>query len=382
MNFVAEALNLSISAAKRLEERNILRRAFVKHPFFPDIVDAFRLDKKFGYYEDGTVIVKTKYELRVFRGFPKIRRALVLNPTIKKHFGDRKIALEEKMNGYNVRIVKIGDNLYGLTRRGIICPYTTEKIRMIFDDEFFSSYPDYMLCCEAVGPSSPYVPSGIYDTDDLDFYLFDIRECKTNKPVSIDEKIEIAEKYGLKMVKIFKIISPDDFESIKEVVNLLNSEGREGIVFKDVKMMLDPLKYTTHSANTSDLRYAFRYFGEYARDFMLARIVREAFQSFEFEESDEEFEKRCLQLGRAILEPMISSIKACSHGETIYDESELVFYSNEVLDLFQQHLRLLGVDFKIEYVGRDDDKIRVRFKRIMRSTNDKIRGILGGSTWK
>lgn len=33
MNFVAKALNLSISAAERLEERSIIRKAFIKHPF-------------------------------------------------------------------------------------------------------------------------------------------------------------------------------------------------------------------------------------------------------------------------------------------------------------------------------------------------------------
>ncbi|WP_290623288.1 MULTISPECIES: RNA ligase [unclassified Archaeoglobus] len=382
MNFVAKALNLSISAADRLEERNILRKAIVKHPFFPDIVEAFRLEKKFGFYEDGTVVVKAVDGVRVFRGFPKIRRILVLNPTLKKHFGNREIALEEKMNGYNVRVAKIGENLYGITRRGLICPYTTEKVRERFEEDFFKDYPDYMLCCEAVGLASPYVPSEVYGIEELDFFLFDIRNSRTNDPLSIREKEEIAESYGLNMAKVHLVTHPDDFDGIKKVIDELNSNRREGIVFKDVEMKVNPLKYTTTNANTSDLRYAFRFFGEYARDFMLARILREAFQSFEFKEGDEEFNNRCLRLGRAILEPMISSIKECSEGKTIYEESILVFSSQEVLDLFKSHLRLLGVDFKLEILDEDDRRIRVKFKRVMRSTNDRIKGILKGSTWK
>ncbi len=378
MNFIAQALNLSKSAAKRLEERNILRKALVKHPFFADIEEAFRFEKKFGQFEEGTVVVKAKDSLKVFRGFPKVRRALLLHPTIKKHFGSREVVLEEKMNGYNVRIVKIGENLYAITRRGLICPYTTEKARILIDDEFFRDYPDYMLCCEAVGKASPYVPTDVYGIKTLEFFLFDVRDGKTNKPVTIDEKKEIAEKYNLKLAEILATVSSDDIEKMRDVLEKLNRKRREGVVFKDREMELSPLKYTTSYANQSDLRYAFRFFGEYGRDFMLSRVVREAFQSVEFGEKEEEFNERCLKLGKAILEPMIESIKACKRGEMVYEESELVFENQEVIELFKMHLKLLGVDFTIEVL----DDGRVRLKRFMRSTSDRIRGILQGSPWK
>jgi len=319
--------------------------------------------------------------LKVFRGFPKIRRALTLHPTLKAHFGRREIVLEEKMNGYNVRVVKIGENLYGITRRGLICPYTTEKVREQIEDDFFRDYPDYMLCCEAVGKASPYVPTDVYGIKTLKFFLFDIRNARTNEPLSIDKKVEIAENYGLEMTRILENAETDDSEKIRSVLDGLNKERREGVVFKDPEMKIDPLKYTTSSANLSDLRYAFRFFGEYGRDFMLSRIVREAFQSVEFNDSEEEFKERCFGLGKAILEPIVESIKACKNGETIYEESELVFENPEVLELFKNHIRLLGVDFKIEVVG-EGDLIRVKLKRVMRSTNDRIRGILSGSTWK
>uniref|UniRef100_A0A7C2SNN2 RNA ligase n=1 Tax=Archaeoglobus fulgidus TaxID=2234 RepID=A0A7C2SNN2_ARCFL len=377
MNFIAQALNLSKSAASRLDERNILRKAFVKHPFFADIEEAFRFEKKFGQFEEGTVVVKAKDSLKVFRGFPKIKRTLLLNPTIKKHFGSRDIVLEEKMNGYNVRIVKIGENLYAITRRGLICPYTTEKARILIDDEFFRDYPDYMLCCEAVGKASPYVPTEVYGIENLDFFLFDIREGRTNRPLTVDEKIEIAKIYGLKLAEILATVSSEDTEKMREIIEKLDRNRREGVVFKDREMKLNPLKYTTSYANQSDLRYAFRFFGEYGRDFMLSRVVREAFQSFEFED-EEKFNERCLQLGRAILEPMIESIRACKRGEMIYEESELVFENQEVIELFKMHMRLLGVEFRVEVL----DEGRIRLKRVMRGTSDKIKGILQGSYWK
>jgi len=323
------------------------------------------------------VVVKAKDSLKVFRGFPKIKRTLLLNPTIKKHFGSRDIVLEEKMNGYNVRIVKIGENLYAITRRGLICPYTTEKARILIDDEFFRDYPDYMLCCEAVGKASPYVPTEVYGIENLDFFLFDIREGRTNRPLTVDEKIEIAKIYGLKLAEILATVSSEDTEKMREIIEKLDRNRREGVVFKDREMKLNPLKYTTSYANQSDLRYAFRFFGEYGRDFMLSRVVREAFQSFEFED-EEKFNERCLQLGRAILEPMIESIRACKRGEMIYEESELVFENQEVIELFKMHMRLLGVEFRVEVL----DEGRIRLKRVMRGTSDKIKGILQGSYWK
>ncbi len=381
MNFIAKALNLSKAAAERLQERHILRRAHVKHNFFPDIVEAYRLDKKFGFYEEGTVIVKSKDGEIVIRGFPKIRRALTLKPTLEKHFGKRKIALEEKMNGYNVRIVKIGENLYAVTRRGLICPYTTEKVREKIPEDFFDDYPGYMLCCEAVGEYSPYVPSKVYGLKEIEFFLFDVRESRTNKPVEIKEKMEIAERYGLNLAKILAEILPDEVDVVKKVIDELNEHGREGIVFKDLKMELDPIKYTTSSANCSDLRYAFSYFNEYARDFMLARIVREAFQSYEFDDQ-EAFEERCKRLGKSILEPMVNSIKTVKSGETVTEISKLIFYSEEVLELFKNHLKLLGVDFRIKELKRSGSRIYVVFERIMRSTTDKIKNILNGGLWK
>lgn len=379
MNFVSEALNLSRFSTERLEERGILKRAFVKHPFFGDIIEAFRIDKKFGIYEEGTVVVKSSNGLKVFRGFPKIKRILYLESGLKKHFGMKKIALEEKMNGYNVRIVKIGERIYAITRRGLICPYTTEKAREKIPADFFDEFPDYMLCCEAIGNASPYVPD-YYGIDGLEFFLFDIREGKTNRPMSVSERKEIAERYGIKMVEILLETSPENINDIKKVVEDLNKREREGIVFKELEMLLPPLKYTTSFSNCSDLSYAFKNFEEYGRDFLLARIVREAFQAFEFQDSIN-IEERYYRLGRAILSSTIESIKKVWEGKEVTEEIRLKFSDEDVLELFKMHLKLVGVNLKELERKRIGEKIEVKFERTMRATTDKIRSLLEGNPW-
>lgn len=377
MNFVSEALNLSKFSTERLEEKGILKKAFVKHPYFGDIIEAFRIDKKFGIYEEGTLIVKSKDGLKVFRGFPKIKRILYLESGLKKHFGDKNIVLEEKMNGYNVRIAKISEEIYAITRRGLLCPYTTEKAREKIPKEFFEEFPDYMLCCEAIGNASPYVPDH-YGIEGLEFFLFDIRESRTNKPLSINEKEEITERYGIKTVEILLRTSASDIGSIRKVVEDLNIRGREGIVFKDIDMILAPLKYTTSFSNCGDLSYAFKNFEEYGRDFMLARIIREAFQSFEFHDNVEDRAKR---LGKAILESLVESIKNVSEGKEVTEEVRLIFPNEELLELFKMHLKLVGVNLREIDRKNKGGKIEARFERVMRATTDKIKSLLEGNPW-
>lgn len=375
MNFVAEALNLSKHSAERLEERGILRKAFVKSKLFDDIIDAYRLEKKFGPYEEGTVIIKGVDGLKVVRGFPKIKRILFVESGLKKHFGNAEIALEEKMNGYNVRIVKVGKKIYAITRGGLICPYTTEKAREKIDDAFFNSHPDFMLCCEAVGKASPYVADQ-YGIEGLEFFLFDIRNCRSNFPVGIPEKMKIARNFGLRTVEILKICRADNIEEIKKVIMDLHERGREGVVFKDLEMKIEPIKYTTSFANCSDLAYAFKYFEEFARDFMLARIVREAFQAFEFGYSDE----RALRLGKALLKS-IESIERVKKGEEVTEKVELSFSSRDTYEAFKMHMKLLGISFRELNVERVNGGLNVTFAKVMRATTDKIRSLLEGNPW-
>ena len=381
MRFVAEALRLAPPATKRLEDRNILRKAVIEHSFFSDVVDAYNLQKKFGEYEEGTLIAKTQNGVDVVRGYPKIRRALTLHPTITKHFRNE-VVIEEKMNGYNVRIVHFGKNVYAVTRRGYICPYTTEKARELIDIEFFKDNPHLMLCSEAVGEESPFVPKDIYGVKTIDFFVFDVRDRKTNTPLPVEEKERLADEYGFKIAPILSIVRASEaHEVIADIIRKLGREGREGVVIKDVEMKLPPIKYTTSQSNCSDLRYAFRYFNEYSKDFMLSRIVREAFQSFEFEESEEEFRERCLRLGEAILKPMLESIIVVNEGRKVVERYRLRFKSLEVFELFKEHLRRMGVDAGFSEPVEEKGTYVVYMEKYMMGTTDKISHILKGNLW-
>ncbi len=381
MKFVAEALGLSPVAARRLEEKNILKQAFIRHPFFSDVIDAFKLDRKFGEYEEGTLIAKTVDGVQIVRGYPKIRRALTLYPTIKKHFRGE-VVFEEKMNGYNVRIVKFGENLYAITRGGYICPYTTEKARMLINPDFFKDHPNLMLCCEAVGEESPFVPKDVYGIKEIDFYVFDVRDRRTNEALPIREKEKLADEYGFKLAPILAEVHVSEAHEVaKEVIRELGRKGREGIVIKDPNMKRQPIKYTTSESNCSDLSFAFRFFGEYGKDFMFSRIIREGFQAFELDD-EKEFRMRCTRLGEAILKAMVESIREVREGKNVFDRMRLRFYDLEVFELFKEHVRRMGVNAEFSEPIEENGSYVVWFYRHMKSTTDRIRHILEGNLWQ
>ncbi len=382
MKFVAEALSLSEPAAKRLYRRSILKTAFIQHPFFSDIDDAYLLEKKFGKYEEGTFIALAGGKTYVVRGFPKIKRTLVISECVKRHFGNSEVAVEEKINGYNVRIAKIGERIYAITRRGYLCPYTTERARELVNEEFFKDHPDCVLCCEAAGLESPHVQKEIYSKR-LEFYLFDIRVMGTNRPFSVENKVRIAEEYGFKLAPVFGVWRGEELvENTIRIIRKLDEEGREGVVLKDVNMEKNAVKYTTSYCNCSDLYYAFRFFNDLGRDFMVTRAVREGFQSYEFEKLGlSGYENiRFERLGRAIVEGVTDSIKEVIETGKLRERARLRFRSREVMELFIQHMKRLA-NVRFEYAGMDEGYHILYMEKVITSTADRIKNLISGGFW-
>jgi|Deesub1362A_J573_1020465.scaffolds.fasta_scaffold00222_20 putative ATP-dependent DNA ligase len=375
------ALGLSERKIRELNKRNILVDSFIEEDeFYSGLRRLYRFDKDSSSFEKGTVIAITEIGTEVARGFPKIRRAMMLKPALKKHFS-KKVIVEEKMNGYNTRIVSFNKNMYALTRGGFICPYTTEVARDRINESFFKDYSDYQLCTEAVGPDNPYVPKEIYGVHSLEFFVFDIMEKNTGKLMSYREKERIAEEYGLSTVHNFGEFSVDEGDSILEIVKKLGKEGREGVVIKDPEARKPPIKYTSSESNCADLHYAFTFFNDYGQSFVFSRVVREAFQSVEMQETEDQIRERCLRVGESIIRPMVESIYLKKQGERIAEQSTLQVKSLKTLDLFERYLRRMGVRAIFSRPERWEKGFKVKIEKVMWSTDDKIGSILSGDLW-
>ena len=340
-------------------------------------INGLQFRKSVGKIESGTMVCLGD-KIEIIRGFPKIRRTLMLNPSLKIHFNN-KVAVEEKMNGYNVRIALVNNKITAFTRGGYVCPYTTKKAPEILNmTDFFRDHPDQVICGEMVGTENPYVTHHYREIGKLGFNIFDIREKGSNKPMSVLDRVEILELYGLPNVKFFGIIDIDEApERIFELVIKLGMDDREGVVIKDPKMEIDPLKYTSSQAHNGELQYAFTYPFDFGRAFFFSRVIREGFQAYELEESDDEIRNRAHMLGESILYPMIKTIKHVSKDNLAFEDIIIHVDDLEEAEEFARHLRDLGVVATVNSFEQGKAIIR----RVHQSTTDRISNFLRGGLY-
>jgi putative ATP-dependent DNA ligase len=365
---VAAALGLGPERIKGALTRKTIHS--VKDPHTPYIV----FKKDLGKVQRGTAVFLGD-DILVVRGFPKIRRGFFLGPIIKKNFADE-VAVEEKMNGYNVRVFREGERILAVTRGGYICPFTTKKLAPILED--FLSDNDLVVCGEVVGSENPYVSHDYPDVEGFGFFSFDLREKGTGRPKGVLERNELLKGSGVRSVPLFGIFSKKECPGkVFEIVREISKEKREGVVLKDPGMDRDPVKYTSTQTNTQDLAYAFTFPFDYGRDFSYSRIMREGFQAVEWDVTPEELEERAHRLGESILYPMVRSMRRVKEGVEVTEDHIIRVKDLDELEEIMAYLGRMGVECIIGDVWDDEGILVVQIKRLMHRTNDKIKHNLG-----
>lgn len=331
--------------------------------------------------ERGTAIVGET----IVPGFPSVPRVLVLDPGVEEFF-DGPVALEEKLNGYNVRISRAAGELFAFTRSGYICPFTTHVARQYSFDSFFDAYPDYTLCGELIGTNNPYTPHAYEEiddvgsqVDDVGIQVFDIRENGTGTPLDVETRYERCEQFDLPTVPRFGIAEHDDIASdVAEIITDLDERGREGVMMKSLDGTRQ-LKYTTSATHRSDLAHAFSQPFDYGREFLFSRVIREAFQAAERDESEQERRERAQALGEAILLPTITAIERVEDGAVIGDQHTIRGERTAIESLIAQFLSQ-GLRLEIEDDYYEDGERIVEFCKVAQSSQDKIAHYLDGGT--
>lgn len=323
--------------------------------------------------EKGTVLI----EDAIVRGFPKIPRALVLEAGITQHFNDE-VAIEEKLNGYNVRIAAINDTSYAFTRSGLICPYTTVELRRRLPlEDFFGDHPERMLCGEMIGPENPYTPHEYAEVDSIAFRAFDIRERTSGKPLPVERRREICTAYDIDQTELFGIYpSHEASDAVQTIIADLDKRGREGVVMK-APTGGNELKYTTFASTVGDLAFAFSLPFDYGKSFMFRRLVRAAFQTYEFDPDATTRAQLANDLGEAILNPMVEAIEQVDDGEDVGERHTIRGDPAAIEGLFS-HFRNQGLDLRIEEDRQVEGERVVTFQKRIQRTNDKIQNYLDG----
>jgi putative ATP-dependent DNA ligase len=127
---------------------------------------------------------------------------------------------------------------------------------------------------------------------------------------------------------------------------------------------------------------AFRYYNDYALDFFVSRVVREGFQSAEWNESEEERRMRALRIGQSILLPLVDTVIRKIHGEQIVQQVQIRVKNIQTARDFEYHLRRIGMKAVFDPPEPDEEgSYLVRITKLVMSTNDKTMALIEGDMW-
>ena len=312
------------------------------HSIIPDEFDGtvyYRVVKKVGQLKKGTLVTDSG----IIYDFPRIARILHLGNGIKLAFNNP-FYVEEKVDGYNVRITKIQDQVFAFTRGSYVCPFSTDRLVDFFNYEtFFKENPDLIVCGEIAGPENPYNgESPPYVNEDVSFFAFDIRIKNSDQQVPIEKRYKLFDEYGIPTVTRFGRYTPSDIKDLKKHIQDLNKKGCEGLVFKPTDPSEKTVKYVTAESCLRDMRVTSPLMIEYQAEFFTNRMLRSLFYLLEQDlHLNEEFLKKT---GEALLQPLFESVKKVADGEMITERFKVRFNKKQNIKKLFEHFHKCKVD--------------------------------------
>ncbi len=273
--------------------------------------------------------------------FPHIKRIFSLETGFKR-FRSGKAWVEEKVDGYNVRVVYVDGRVLGFTRGGILCPFTYEKLnrekRLV---EFLQENPNIIVNGEMAGPNNPYITqSPGYVKRDVKFFVFDM--TGPSGFLDVETRNDLVKDYKLVSVRNFGYL---DLGGIKEVV-MENYKEMEGIVLKSKDRKI-AVKYVFPDSDIDDIRVTARIFPEVKAGYFLQRIVR---TSMFLEENKLDLERYRKMLGSAFLDEMVNLVSRIKSGEGVYEDFEIIVENPktayDLVKLLSENVKVDVVDIK------------------------------------
>jgi putative ATP-dependent DNA ligase len=296
-----------------------------------------RFNHKFKSLLEGTVSLDDT----VIWGYPKIGRILQLDTGIAAQF-EQPFWVEEKIDGYNVRIFRHHDEILALTRRGYICPFTTDRVSDFINTAFFEARPDLVLCVEVAGPENPYNEgSPPFIGEDVRFFVFDIMRQGQPGFLPHQEKRQLLETYGLPNVALFGKYQIRDGKALRDLMLQLDDEGREGIVMKEDSAQEKRVKYVTGRINVRDIQVSERGIQQLPAEYVMHRILRLVL----FMEENDIAPTPALyqELGESLIAGTLDAIRQCREQHKVFRRYRCRFRQRANAELMMRSLRrLLG----------------------------------------
>jgi len=347
---------------KKLEEALKKGKAQLKK----EDINYIRFRSSFKGVERGTVIAPGK---KIIWGFPHIKRIFTLEKGMRRNISEGTVYLEEKIDGFNVRIAKIGGKIYAFSRGGFLDFFVTEKVREPELEKFFEDHPKYILCGEMIG-NTPYTkPTKEFD---VRLFVFDINDGHNNY-LPCEMKYEILRKYDIPSVPLIGKFKTDDFKKLNRIVLDFNKARKEGIVIKS-ESRKDLVKYVNPNADIDDIGSCSYMFFDMPFGFFNQRMLRSAFFIRDYGLDREKYGK---ELGNSYYRGLMRALDDMASGKNIEEEFEILVKDGDAWEKIRRHA---GKEVKLNLISRRKEKggTRIRFSKIYLRTTRLLRAYLNG----
>ncbi len=332
----------------------------------------FRIKKDFRGFPEGTVFSE---DITVF-GFPHIPRIFVLIPGLKRYFNGT-FFVEEKIEGYNVRIFSWRGEVLVVTRRGFVCPFASDRWVDFLPSlpEFFRDHPNLCVCAEVAGPENPFVTEWPpHVKSDVRFFVFDIMDLSTGRLLKPEEKYELIKRYSFTSPEVHGPFSAENEREIKDILLRYETEGREGVVVKASDGSFS-VKYVTPVSNLEDIRVVFPFLGEVAPEYVTQRLVRYVLGCFDlFGEASYDIS----EVQRRILSATHQVLERVKRGEPVEERFRVRFRTEEAFQAMLAHFRHARVRVEVKKVEREDGYLKVEFSKLYHRATEFWRSKLQG----
>jgi putative ATP-dependent DNA ligase len=264
-----------------------------QHQF--EALEYARLTDPVAGYPRGSVVLPDGV---VIPGYPSIARIHSLSAGLREQFHGHFWA-EEKIDGYNVRILRHQGRAYAFSRGGFVCPFSTDRLPDLTPLSVFDAEPDLVLCAEIAGPDNPYLEgSPPHIRSDVELFVFDMMRAGQPGFLAQNEKMRLIERHGLPATRIFGRFRPADTEPLRSLILQLDGEGAEGLVLK-AEVDATRAKYVTGRSNVTDIQVCSGQLLDLPPEYFTNRLMRLAlFVTEHGQQDDADLEH---SLGRAFL---------------------------------------------------------------------------------
>ncbi|RFA25864.1 RNA ligase [Alkalilimnicola ehrlichii] len=338
----------------------------------------YRLRTDFHGMPRGAVMM----EGHVVPAYPSVARVFALAAGVRQAFREPFYA-EEKIDGYNVRIFRVGEALVPVTRSGVVCPFTRDRLPDLLDTQalnsLFDAHPDLVLCAEVAGKGNPYMPTLIDRWgEDVQLFCFDLMRFGEQRFLPVAERRTVLERYDIPQTPLLGRYSRDDLTPLGEALLRLDSEGAEGAVLKPPADGLR-VKYVTPSINLTDIVSDAALELELPGEFFTHRIVRMVMALRELGQRAR-LDGLAGELGEALIQGFNQALDDVEHGERVGRTFRVRLRHASSCDALLAHLgyRSSTIDVVEQSRRWDGSHYELTFRKIFRKSSDRLRTLLGG----